>query len=71
MSLRDKAAQLIIMPIYGEPEHRRSATFRKYEHFIRDLHVGGLIVTGHSLASGIRNVGPYAMAALPNRMQKM
>ena len=71
MSLRDKAAQLVIMPIYGEPEHRRSATFRRYEHYVRDLHVGGLIVTGHSLTSGIRNAEPYAMAALLNRLQKM
>jgi beta-N-acetylhexosaminidase len=71
MTLRDKAAQLIIMPIYGEPAHRRSVTSKKYDHFVRDLHVGGLIVTGHSMNSGIRNAEPYAMAALLNRMQKM
>jgi len=71
MTLRDKAAQLIIMPIYGEPAHRRSAMSKKYDHFVRDLHVGGLIVTGHSMASGIKNAEPYAMAALLNRMQKI
>jgi beta-N-acetylhexosaminidase len=71
MTLRDKAAQLLIMPIYGEPSHRRSATSRRYDHFVRDLHVGGVIVTGHSMNSGIRNAEPYAMAALLNRMQKI
>jgi beta-N-acetylhexosaminidase len=71
MSLRDKAAQLIIMPIYGEHANTRSAEFRKYQHFIRDLHVGGVIVTGHSLNGGVRNAEPYAMAALINRLQKM
>lgn len=71
MTLRDKAAQLVIMPIYGEPSHRRSAMSKKYDHFVRDLHVGGLIVTGHSMASGIKNAEPYAMAALLNRMQKI
>jgi beta-N-acetylhexosaminidase len=71
MSLRDKVAQLIIMPIYGEPANTRSAEFRKYQHFIRDLHVGGVIVTGHSLNGGVRNAEPYAMAALINRLQKM
>jgi beta-N-acetylhexosaminidase len=71
MTLRDKAAQLLIMPIYGEPAHRRSAEAKKYEHLVRDLHVGGLIVTGHSMNGGIRNAEPYAMAALINRMQKM
>jgi len=71
MTLRDKAAQLVIMPIYGEPAHARSAEFRKYQHYIRDLHVGGIIVTGHSLSGGVRNAEPYAMAALINRLQKM
>jgi len=71
MTLRDKVAQLVIMPIYGEPSHRRSAMSKKYDHFVRDLHVGGLIVTGHSMASGIKNAEPYAMAALLNRMQKI
>ena len=71
MSLRDKVAQLIIMPIYGEHANTRSAEFRKYQHLIRDLHVGGVIVTGHSLNGGVRNAEPYAMAALINRLQKM
>jgi len=71
MSLRDKAAQLIVVPIYGELANTRSAEYRKYQHLIRDLHVGGVIVTGHSLAGGVRNAEPYAMAALLNRLQKL
>jgi beta-N-acetylhexosaminidase len=71
MSLRDKVAQLVIMPIYGEPAHTRSTEFRKYQHYVRDLHVGGIIVTGHSLNGGVRNAEPYAMAAMINRLQKM
>jgi beta-N-acetylhexosaminidase len=71
MTLRDKVAQLIIMPIYGELANTRSAEFRKYQHLIRDLHVGGVIVTGHSLNGGVRNAEPYAMAALLNRLQKL
>ncbi|HEX5228931.1 MAG TPA: glycoside hydrolase family 3 N-terminal domain-containing protein, partial [Bryobacteraceae bacterium] len=71
MTLRDKAAQLIIVPVYGELTNTRSAEYRKYQHLIRDLHVGGVIVTGHSLAGGIRNAEPYAMAALLNRLQKL
>src|SRR5271166_3247377 len=71
MSLRDKVAQLIIVPIYGEHANTRSAEFRKYQHYIRDLRVGGVIVTGHSLNGGVRNAEPYAMAALLNRLQKL
>ncbi|HYL75343.1 MAG TPA: glycoside hydrolase family 3 N-terminal domain-containing protein [Bryobacteraceae bacterium] len=71
MTLREKVAQLIVMPIYGESGHVRSANFRKYQHYVRDLHVGGVIVTGHSVYGSVRNAEPYAMAALLNRMQKM
>ena len=71
MSLRDEVAQLIVMPIYGEAMHTRSANYRKYQHFVRDLHVGGVIVTGHVTNGSTRNAEPYAMAALLNRMQKL
>jgi beta-N-acetylhexosaminidase len=71
MTLRDEVAQLIIMPIYGEAMHIRSANYRKYQHFVRDLHVGGVIVTGHVTNGTTRNAEPYAMAALLNRMQKL
>jgi len=71
MTLRDEVAQLIIMPIYGEAMHTRSANYRKYQHFVRDLHVGGVIVTGHVTNGTTRNAEPYAMAALLNRMQKL
>jgi beta-N-acetylhexosaminidase len=71
MTLRDEVAQLIVMPIYGEAMHIRSANYRKYQHFVRDLHVGGVIVTGHVTSGTTRNAEPYAMAALLNRMQKL
>jgi beta-N-acetylhexosaminidase len=70
MSLHDKVAQLVIMPVYGEVTNTRSATFRKYQHFVRDLHVGGVIVTGHVTNGTVRNAEPFAMAALLNRLQK-
>ncbi len=70
MSLHDKVAQLVIMPVYGEVTNTRSATFRKYQHFVRELHVGGVIVTGHVINGTVRNAEPFAMAALLNRLQK-
>ncbi len=71
MSLRDKIAQLVVVPIYGEPMNLRSASFRKYEHLVRDQRVGGVIVTGHVQNGIVRNAEPYAMAAMLNRLQKM
>src|SRR5260370_6886224 len=71
MTLRDEVAQLIVMPIYGEAMHTRSANYRKYQHFVRHLHVGRCIVTGHVTNGSKRNADPYSMAALLNRMQKL
>ena len=71
MTLREKIAQLIVMPVYGESTNVRSANFRKYQHYVRDLHVGGIIVTGHTVYGSVRNAEPYAMAALINRMQRI
>jgi beta-N-acetylhexosaminidase len=71
MSLRDKVAQLIVMPIYSDAANTRTATFRKYQHLVSDLRVGGVIVTGFSLNGGLRPANPYALAATLNRLQKM
>ena len=71
MSLRDKVAQLIVMPIYGEAPNTRSAVFRRYVHFVRDLHVGGVIVTGYGLHGNFRYADPYALGATLNRLQRM
>ena len=71
LSLHDRIAQLVIMPCYGEAINTRSRVFRQYQHLVRDVHVGGLIVLGHVLHGSIRNAEPYAMAALFNRMQSM
>ncbi len=70
MSLRDKVAQLVVMPCYGEPINTRSPQYRKYMHWIRDLKIGGVIVLGHIQSGSVHNAEPYAMAALLNRMQR-
>jgi beta-N-acetylhexosaminidase len=71
MPLHDKVAQLVVMSIYGEPYNVRSHQFKKYQHLIRDVHIGGVIVTGHSVHGAIRGAEPYAFAALINRLQSL
>src|SRR6202171_5483993 len=71
MTLPQKIAQLIVMPIYGESVHTRSRVFKQYQHLVRDVEVGGLIVLGHVRYGTVRNAEPYAMAALLNRLQKL
>ena len=71
LSLHDRAAQLVVMPCYGEAINVRSRTFREYRRLVRDVHIGGLIVLGHSVHGSIENAEPYAMAVFLNRMQKL
>src|SRR5258708_4607701 len=71
MTLPQKVAQLIVMPIFGESIHTRSRVFKQYQRLVRDVEVGGLIVLGHVRYGTVRNAEPYAMAALLNRLQKL
>jgi beta-N-acetylhexosaminidase len=71
LPLRDKAAQLVIAPIFGELQNTRSRDFRRYVHYVHDLRVGGVIVLGHSINGSVHNAEPLAMAALINRLQKL
>lgn len=71
MNLHDEVAQLVIMPCYGEAINPRSKTYREYQHLIRDVHVGGMIVLGHVQNGAVRNADPLAMSGLFNRFQQM
>src|SRR3974377_85422 len=62
MTLEDRVAQLISMPCYGENPSTRSQDYKKFRHWVRDLHVGGLIVVNRVANGNVRNADPYAMA---------
>lgn len=71
MSLRDRAAQLIVVVSYGEAPASSSRAFKDFVHQVRDLKVGGMIVANRVVGGAVRNAEPYAMAAFLNRMQKL
>ena len=71
LSLRDRVAQLVIGVVYADPVSSSSAEFERWRHWVRDLHVGGLIVNNTVTNGQVRNAEPYAMAVLLNRMQKL
>jgi beta-N-acetylhexosaminidase len=71
LSLRDRIAQLIVGSCYGDAPSRKSAEFEKYRHWVRDLHIGGLIVNNRVVYGIVRNAEPHAMAVFLNQMQKM
>ena len=62
MTLNQKIAQLIVMPIFGESVHTRSRVFKQYRRLVHDVEVGGLIVLGHVRYGTVRNAEPYALA---------
>src|SRR5271165_184588 len=69
LPLHDKVAQLVVMSFYGEPFNVRSKQFKKYQHLVNEVHIGGLIVIGRTNYGAIRYAEPYAFAALVNRLQ--
>jgi len=71
MTMREKVAQLVVGTTYGEAPGRRSADFRKFERWVRDLKIGGLIAVNRVVNGNVRNAEPFAMAAFFNRMQRL
>ena len=71
MSPRDKAAQLIIAPCFGENPNVRSADYKRFSHWVQDLHIGGLIVLNRVVYGTVRNAEPVAMASFLNQMQRL
>jgi beta-N-acetylhexosaminidase len=71
MSLRDRVAQLIIATCYGDAPGTKTAEYQRYRHWVRDLHIGGLIVANRVDHGAVRNAEPHAMALFLNQMQKI
>src|SRR5271166_638493 len=71
LSLRDKVAQLVIGVCYGDAPSRKSVEFKKFQHWVHDLHIGGLIVNNRVQYGVVRNANPQAMALFLNQMQKL
>jgi len=71
MTLRDRVAQLVIGVANGDVYATESEDYKKYRHWVRDLHIGGLIVNNDVEFGSARNANPYAMAVFLNQMQRL
>jgi beta-N-acetylhexosaminidase len=71
MTLRDEVAQLVFVAFHGEMPNSRSREYRRFVREIRDLKVGGLILTNVSNGRLVAKAEPFALAAFLNRMQRM
>ncbi len=71
LSLRDRVAQLVIGVAYADPIPSTSADFERYRHWVRDLHIGGLIINNSVLNGQTRSAEAFALVVFLNRMQKL
>jgi beta-N-acetylhexosaminidase len=71
MSLRDKVAQLVMIPFNGRSISTHTREYRKFVHLIRDVHVGGLILVNVAQGRLTARPEPHELAAFVNRLQRM
>ncbi len=71
LSQRDRVAQLVIGISYGNVPSTKSPEYEQFRHWIKDLHIGGLIVINHVQYGLVRYAEPHAMALFLNEMQRL
>ena len=70
MTLREEVAQLVFVSFPGAAPHVRSREYLRFVRLVRDLKVGGLILTNTANGRTIQHAEPYALAAFINRAQR-
>jgi hypothetical protein len=70
LNLHDRIAQLVIGAYYGDAPSTRSKEFAQFRHWVKDLHIGGLIMVNRVQYGLARNAEPHSMAVFFNQMQK-
>ena len=71
LSLREKAAQLVMIPFTGHSISTSTREYNKFVHLIRDVRVGGLILVNVAQGRLVQRAEPHEMAAFLNRLQRM
>ncbi len=71
MTLEQKAAQTVIVPIYGENLASTSRAYRQLAALVRDHGIGGLILVNRVRYGVVRHAEPEALSTFLNRMQRL
>ncbi len=71
LTLRERVAQLVMIPCYGDVPSTRSKAWQEYVRLVRDVRMGGLIVLNRVQNGVVQNAEPYQMAVFLNRMQQL
>ncbi|MGB9610074.1 MAG: glycoside hydrolase family 3 protein, partial [Bryobacteraceae bacterium] len=67
----ERAAQLVMVPFYGDAPNPKSPEYQALAALVKDLRVGGLIVLNRVREGVVERADPYQMAAFLNRMQRL
>ncbi len=70
LTLEEKAAQLVVVPVFGDAPNSRSREYRKVLRLVEQRKVGGLILINRVRYRTIKRAEPFAFASFLNRMQK-
>ncbi len=71
LTLRERVAQLIVIPFSGHPMNTRSKDYRKFVHLVSQEHIGGLILINVSNGRVSSKADPLEAASFINKMQKL
>src|SRR5690349_8463875 len=71
LPLQDQIAQMLMVRGYGDYLRSDNREYKTLTHYIRDLHIGGMIVANRVRNGDVINAQPYEMAAFLNHLQKM
>jgi beta-N-acetylhexosaminidase len=71
LTLRERVAQLLMVPCYGDFPNTQSRAYGEFVTLVRDLKVGGLIVLNRVQYGSVQRADPYQSAAFLNRMQRL
>lgn len=71
LTLREKAAQLVIVPFYGDDLNSRSADYAKYRRLVAETRVGGLILLNRVRNGVVEKARSHDVATFLNRMQRI
>lgn len=71
LSLKERAAQLLMVPCYGDFPNTATPAFKEFSALVRDLRVGGLIILNRVQYGQVQRADPFQSAAFLNRMQRL
>ncbi len=71
LSLRERVAQLVVIPFNGHPFRPRSREAGKFMNLVTREHVGGLILVNLANGRVVAKANPVETATFINRMQRL